>query len=52
MQSIAKDDASDNATSTTSNIFISSYLLLTTLTPSLQYPQFAITDHLKLPDII
>jgi len=51
MQSIAEDYASDDATSTTSNMSISSYSLSTASTPPLQYPQFGTTDHLELPNI-
>jgi hypothetical protein len=51
MQSIAEDYASDDATSTTSNMSISSYSLSTTSTPPLQYPQFGTTDCLELPNI-
>jgi len=51
MQSIAEDYASDDATSTTSNMSISSYSLSTTSTPPLQYPQFGTTDCLELPNV-
>jgi len=51
MQSIAKDYTSDDATSTTSNMSISSYSLSTTSTPPLQYPQFGTTNCLELPNI-
>jgi len=51
MQSIAEDYTSDDATSTTSNMSISSYSLSTTSTLPLQYPQFGTTDRLELPNI-
>jgi len=51
MQSIAEDNASDDAASTTSNMSISSYSLSTSSTLPLQYPQFGTTNHLELPNI-
>ena len=51
MQSIAEDYTSDDATSTTSHMSVSSYSLSTASTPPLQYPQFGTTNRLELPNV-